>query len=342
LSLPREVQSLLVDGARYIQWAPQREDDLERQVKEHSKDIFGVDSTYLDLKQRLRSKAGIGSIPDGFVLTFGSEPRWFIAEVELSSHPLYDHIAVQLTKFMNGVANPNSQREIVNAIYDEIGRDEVLKAWIKNRIGAEEIHRFLSNLISRPPVIAIVIDERTDELQEVCSSLPGEKTVLEFKTFVREGVGIDVHAHVCHSLIRPQSTVARTSTQLHVKEGIKPGIKPQKVLTPSQPPPSPNDELEITVQNPSFIKFHLFYIPNGRRGFFPGYKIPFKIETDIGEVETYVSSAPLGTQVGDPEAGKFIQSKLAEWYRRHPNIKVGDKVVFTAIEPMKRYRLKTP
>jgi hypothetical protein len=306
LQSSREEQALLIDGARYIQWSPQREDDLEKQVKEHSKEIFGVDSAYLDLKQRLKSRAGIGSIPDGYVLTFGNEPRWFIAEVELSSHPLYDHIAVQLTKFMNGVANPNSQREIVNAIYEEIGKDEVLKAWIKNRIGAEEIHSFLSNLISQPPIIAVVINERADELQEVCNSLPGEKRILEFQTFVEEGAGLDVHAHLYHPL-----TI------------------------------SPN-RLEVTILNGSFGRFHRLRIPENRRTFFPGYKIPFKIETDTGEIETCVCSARSGTQLGDRAAGRYIEVNLTHWLKKHSGTKVGDTVVLIAVEPLRRYRLAIP
>jgi len=32
--------------------------------------------------------------------------------------------------------------------------------------------------------------------------------------------------------------------------------------------------------------------------------------------------------------------RFSRWYRQHPTIKVGDKVVFEVIEPMKRYRLR--
>ena len=29
-----------------------------------------------------------------------------------------------------------------------------------------------------------------------------------------------------------------------------------------------------------------------------------------------------------------------EWYRQHPTIKMGDKVTFKVIEPLKKYRLE--
>jgi hypothetical protein len=194
---------LLIDGIKYKLWTPEKEDDLERMVKEHAKDIFGNESLYLDLKQKLKSKAGIGSIPDGYIISFEDKPRWHIVEVELSSHPLYEHIVPQITRFTSGITNPHSQKVIIDAIDEEIRKDEVLKVWIKSKIGSEEIHRFLSNLISSAPTITIIIDEKTDELEEVCHSLPGEKRIVEFKTFEREGVGLGVHAHLFEPLVKP-------------------------------------------------------------------------------------------------------------------------------------------
>jgi len=41
-------------------------------VKEHFADIFGENSLYFDIKPELRSKAGIGSKPDGIVVFFES------------------------------------------------------------------------------------------------------------------------------------------------------------------------------------------------------------------------------------------------------------------------------
>ena len=297
---------LLMEGAGYTLRPPQNEAELHIQVKEHSKDIFGADSAYLDLKQKLKSRAGVGSIPDGYLLTPGKQPSWCIIEVELSSHPLFAHVTVQLTKFVNGIKNPATQTEIVNAMDEEIRKDADLKAWIKNKIGQEEIYRFLSRLIASSPIIVIVIDEKTDELQEVCSSLPGEKRVLEFKTFVRPGSSPDSHAH----LYEPLTTSS--------------------------------DRVAVTLQNGSFMKFHRLHIPRNERALFPGYKQRFKIETDIGDFETCVRSAPSGTQVGDPLAGKYIEMNLASWLDKHPETKVGDTVVLVAVEPMNRYRLTIP
>ncbi len=306
---------VLIDGAKYEEWNPRDEDEFEQVIKEHAKDIFGEDSIYFDIKRKLRSKSGIGSIPDGYAIVFGDEPHWHIVEVELSAHPLYEHIVPQVGKFINGIKNPSTQKDIVGALYQEIDSDEFLRLRLKKAIGTTETYKFLSDLLSKSPVITVIIEKHTEQLEEAISALAHSQIkVVEFQTFARRGVGLDVHAHLFEPLYPPPTS----------KEEIS-------LL---------KDQLEIILRNPSFIKFHLFVIPKSERSFFPGYKVPFKLETDVGEIETYVASAPAGTQVGDPDAGAFIQANLAEWYRKHPTIKVGDKVIFEVIEPMKRYRLR--
>ena len=169
-------------------------------VKEHAKDIFGKDSIYFDIKQKMKSKAGIGSIPDGHVITFESTPRWYIVEVELSCHPLYDHIASQMTKFSTGINDLKTQKAIVDTFYGEVNSDAIKQNLLKHKIGSREIYEFLSGLISNSPILVIVIDEKTEELEEVCSSLRLETKVIAFRTFEREGVGPAVHAHLFEPL----------------------------------------------------------------------------------------------------------------------------------------------
>jgi len=47
---------LFMDGAKYNLWIPQKEEQLEEIFKEHAKEIFGENSLYFDLKQKLTSK----------------------------------------------------------------------------------------------------------------------------------------------------------------------------------------------------------------------------------------------------------------------------------------------
>lgn len=100
--------------------------------------------------------------------------------------------------------------------------------------------------------------------------------------------------------------------------------------------------IEITLENKlhSATRYALIPLPQDYRSFFPGYKMPFILETtDVGEMTTHVTSAPAGTKNGDPEAGKYIVGKLKPWYDAHRELKEGNKLIIEAIESKKRYRL---
>jgi len=197
---------LLIDGVRYEEWTPPSEEEFERVVKEHAQEIFGEKSIYLDLKRKLKSKAGIGSIPDGFVIIFGTSPHWHIIEIELSTHPLYEHIVSQVGRFIRGINNPNIQREIVNAFDEEIAKDEFLKLRLRKAIDPTEIHRFLSDRVEQNPILTIIIEKKkTDELTEALNTLNySQIKVVEFRTFVREGADLAVHAHLFEPLYAPE------------------------------------------------------------------------------------------------------------------------------------------
>jgi len=300
---------LLIDGVKYELWTPSSEDEFEQEIKKHTQDIFGNESIYLDRKQKLKSLSGIGSIPDGYVIVFGDSPHWHIVEVELSSHPLYDHIVSQLGRFIGGISNPNIQRGIVNAIDEEITRDDFLKLRLRKAIEPTEIHRFLTDLVSKQPMITIIIEKEIEELGEALSTLryPQIK-VVEFQTFAREEVGLSVHAHLFQPLYPAVPT------------------PPPPPVPPAQPP----NKVEIEVKK-SHIEYNYFGIRTRYKDLFPSANEKVDLDTDVGVIQAsfYI----------DPSYGRSL-SGLKEWFRAHPELKVGDKVIFTVIEPMKKYRLQ--
>ncbi len=233
---------LLIDGVRYEAWTPQNECDFEQVVKEHAKDIFGEQSIYLDIRHKLRTKSGIGSIPDGYVIIFGDEPHWHIVEVELSSHPLYEHIVPQVSRFINGIKNPSTQKDIVSALYQEIDSDEFLRLRLKNASGTTETYKFLSDLLSKSPVVTIIIEKRTEQLDEAISALAHSQIkVVEFQTFTREGVDLTVHAHLFEPVyIVPPQQPLPPSQKLEKPEYVltEPYLKKEKkervVFTPTK------------------------------------------------------------------------------------------------------------
>lgn len=198
---------ILIDGVRYRLVIPNNEAALEEAIKSNFQHIFGPDSFYLDVKKLIKSKAGIASIPDGYVILFEPKPRWCILEVELASHSIYDHIIPQLTKFNRGIENSSSRKKIVEMFYSIINEDEVLKAKLKQQIKTGEIYKFISDLISENPLIVVAIEQRTDELEEALRDIRGELRVLEFQTFQREGITDQINAYVFEPLIKTKRKI---------------------------------------------------------------------------------------------------------------------------------------
>ncbi len=194
---------ILVDGVTYKLITPTDEAALEKSIQENSRHIFGESSFYFDAKKVIRSKAGIASIPDGYAILFEPKPRWCIVEVELASHPIYEHVISQLSKFNRGIEDTQTRKNIVDLLYDAFSKDDILKAQLKKKIKSGEIYKFILDLISEDPIIIVVIDEKNEELQEALTDLRGEVRVLEFKTFRREGVSEEFNAYVFEPLIKP-------------------------------------------------------------------------------------------------------------------------------------------
>lgn len=300
---------LLIDGAKYELWTPPSEDELERVVKEHAQDIFGEESIYFDLKKKLITKAGIGSIPDGYVISLQEPPCWYICEVELHTHPLYEHIVPQITKFINGVKSFETQREIINALDGEISADPFKEALVINKTGSREIYRFIANLVSKPPVLAVLIDQGTKELEEVCDSLPIEVKIVEFQTFTRERVGLAVHAHLFEPLYRP---VIPTELQPH-------------------PPEIPFESIPIKFWR-SYREYGYISIWKKYRDLFPDYETTIELMTDDGDI--------FEAKVGKSSSGTKELWNLHDWYSKNPDLKEGDLILITPIESMKKYRLQ--
>ena len=296
---------LLIDGAKYQEWTPTNEEEFERIVAEHASDIFGENSKYFDLKHKLVSRSGAGSIPDGYVITFGDQPQMHIVELELASHTL-QHIVPQIVNIISGIENPATQQKICNKIEDEINQDEILSIKITKAIKPIAIHRFLSDYFStRLPMINIIIDKNSPLLEEALNKITHPHRIIEFRTFRRVGAEA-VHAH----LFEP----------IYI------------VLPPSPPPPpSPEGSVEIDLEK-SYIKYRYIQIPKVRRDLFPTSNTMLELDTDIGHIETQFSV--------DPSWGLWLHKGLAKWFKAHPELKVGGKIAITVLEPMKKYRLE--
>lgn len=315
-----------MDGIRFQLWEPPNEDEFEQIVGEHAAEIFGNDAKYFDLKHKLASKSGTGSIPDGYVISLVNKPEIQIIEMELASHSL-QHIISQIVNIISGIGNPVTQQKICNIVEDGINEDGSFENKMAQAIKPLSIHRFLSNsFMGTLPTINIIINRSSQSLEEAVSNIAPPPRIIEFQTYTSEGVGLLVHTH----LFEP----------VHQLVKINPPIYP-KVINEGEPinqePMAPLIK-PITIQlQPAFKKYPLIPIRAEHRQLFPGFREPFIIQTEEGNFETRVVGASANT--GDPNAGTFIRAGIPEWSRHHPSLRGGDTIQIKVIEPKRKYGL---
>jgi len=181
---------LSYEGKIFSLYEYSKESDFERDVIEHSKEIFGPKSLYIDIKKKIKND-NIITIPDGYLLDFSFEmdPRLYIVENELVSHDPYKHIGQQLLKF--AIAYKASGLRIKKFLVNEIYEDSKMKKAVESgfsKAGYGNIDAFLENLIFEKEVSAIIIiDEITPDLENVVNQLAMKIDLLEFQTFVSGG-----------------------------------------------------------------------------------------------------------------------------------------------------------
>ena len=181
---------IMFQNSIYKMFEYENESDFEKQIVEHSKEIFGENSVYIDVKKRI-SLDNIISIPDGYLIDFSfpQNPRLYILENELVTHDPYKHIGEQLLKF--AISYKGSGRKIKSFLLEEINRDMDIKQKINKgfkRADYRNIDAFLEDLIFDKSVGAIVIiDQITSDLTNVLNQLTIKTDVLEFQTYIKEG-----------------------------------------------------------------------------------------------------------------------------------------------------------
>jgi len=190
---------LLKDCVRYVPHEYKNEAELEAMVFEHYKEIFG-ENALLFSKKKIKSPANIGTIPDAFVIDFGSR-KWFVVEVELSRHQVYEHIVAQITKFLNAVKSSESRQELAKMIYSRIKSDPYKKALLEVNGIKEDKFKEILEILETPPEIVVIIDELTEKVNEaiglLSNALSFNVKAIEFKTFKRENShSLDDHIHL--------------------------------------------------------------------------------------------------------------------------------------------------
>jgi len=305
---------LLIDGVRYRRWVPFNEADLERLVRQHASDIFGDSALYLRLSAGLRGRSAVAAIPDGYLIRLDTIPvSWHIVMVEISTHPLFEHMVSQLSEFMSALGSPQRRAVIADCLAQQIGGDERMLQQCCRVFKSSEIGDAIAEVLSREPGLYVIAEAYSAELNRVMQAVPcQQKVVVPFQTYVRDGVGLAVHASL---------------------------FEPQYPLAESPPPGGGGATVELTISAPECLKSHFFYIPRAQKHLFPGYRVSFELETDAGNITTWVSSIYTPTAAGERDGDVYVQRNLARWFKAHPELSVGSRLFIEILEPMKRYRL---
>jgi len=184
------MEQIAYNGRLFTSHEYSQEKEFEEQVVNHTLEIFGPHALYVDIKKRI-GEDNILSIPDGYLIdaSFPAQPRLYIIENELVTHDPYKHIGQQLLKF--AISYKASGRAIKAFLLEYILADFAKKSFVEKAAAKAEyrnIDAFFEDLIFEKPIGAIVIiDEVTDDLENVLSQLTMKTDVLEFRTFESKG-----------------------------------------------------------------------------------------------------------------------------------------------------------
>ena len=302
---------LLQDGVKYRLWTPENEpSDFEPMIKYHIKDIFGEEARYFP-KQKLRTLANNNSIPDGFVIDFKNH-KWYVVELKLLCDDAIRRISGQIVDYKNAMKNPQTRQQIFKSIYEEINQPEM--------------HSLLFDLIiNKNPDIIVLINSLEGEFgaqfREKVEGVDASVKIVEFKTFTKEGVDpkkVHVHLYTSAFGINPN----------RLTESVKKSAINQESLIYD------GNKIEIRLQ-PAYVNHKYLGISRQHRSFFPIFGTDFVLLTNVGEIITKMRDSQSRT---NPDAGNEIGG-IGSWFRAHPELKEGDKIVIETIEP-NRYKLE--
>lgn len=146
----------------------EKEAELEKVVVQNYVQIFGQDTYYFDLKKGIRHQKGdLLTIPDGYLLKLGNNPRMTIIENELSTHDEISHIGIQLLKFHSAITEV-SKYTLKKYLTEYLNKNSKELQKIKKLIDKTKF-KHISNVLDSAIMdneiqYAIVIDEKSEEL----------------------------------------------------------------------------------------------------------------------------------------------------------------------------------
>jgi len=229
---------ILIDGIRYCRYTPKSEAEFERMIVENAARIFGEEAIYLDIKKLIKTEWGQGTIPDGF-LFYPEQRRFVLVEVELSSHPVFEHISKQVNKFISAFANYKSRQKLASMLKEYIEEEPALAKRMKPLLGTKGLYEFLEFDVFEPLAeaknfeVIVIIEDKTPAVCEALSWLHPSPSLIEAAVYAREG------AEMVKALrFEPQFKFVPQVTEI---TPVLPPKRKQSEITPS------NDKIQFPI-----------------------------------------------------------------------------------------------
>ena len=175
-------------GNTYNLYSYSLESEFERMVVENVDAIFGKDGIYFDIKKLIGKPKKGATIPDGYYLdlTFHTDPKLYLVEVELNSHDVYGHIGEQLLRF--GISSETDKYKMKSLLLDAISKDRNKQKKLDDfyrQSAFNNNNELLDKVIfENKPAAIVIIDSATEELNNVMGQLTMTTEVLEAQTYL--------------------------------------------------------------------------------------------------------------------------------------------------------------
>lgn len=176
------VEKLVTDQGIFELFQYTREEDLESDVLKNIKVLFGQNCLFVP-QTKLKSYTDMpGGVPDGLLIDI-DQSKMFIIEIELSSHPIYDHIAPQLAKFKRLFKNSQVREDVTKVFYESVKVDKNLSQIIKNKTNSEEIYVHIKKIIdSSSQNLVLIVDDFNPDIEMSAEDFSASR-ILELKRY---------------------------------------------------------------------------------------------------------------------------------------------------------------
>lgn len=181
------MNTIINGNTKYTEYNYKRESEFEHDIIRHSKEIFGENTYYINIKKLLKNKKNFSSIPDGYLLdcTYEKEPKLYIIENELRSHSIKTHIAPQLVQFY--FSYKENFQKIKGLVIDFLEKENVNIDKIAQNANYRNADDMLTNLIYNEELRVIIpIDEITTELNSLKKMFRFNIEIKQFKKYISD------------------------------------------------------------------------------------------------------------------------------------------------------------